>query len=186
MIIKHESITPALEGLFWEIDIECAKHTILNPQLLKALGHSGQYLETTSEQIKNLIHPEDLEIISNRFNSIILDDFKSHYTCKYRIKKQDNSYAFIEESGFLVKDEKGNPTRLMGMLKDYSPERIKELQKSLHHEVIHLMKNDVSLSKALHEVLAYISQYGNFILSEVWLVSEYKNEIFFTYSWSFQ
>lgn len=44
--------------------------------------------------------------------------------------------------------------------------------------VIHLMKNDVSLSKALHEVLAYISQYGNFILSEVWLVSEYKNEIF--------
>ena len=51
------------------------------------------------------------------------DSQKLNWSSNYQFKKADGSYAHIEENGYIIRDENGKATRMVGAMRDVSAEQ---------------------------------------------------------------
>jgi PAS domain S-box-containing protein len=83
---------------------------------------------------KKNIHPDDVENAVALTDSII---FKggTNWTCEYRFKRANGSYAYVIDRGFVIRDNKGLPARLIGSIIDFTERKWAEenLRKSEEH-----------------------------------------------------
>jgi PAS domain S-box-containing protein len=66
---------------------------------------------------KERIHPEDYAQVIQSLNAIMYgsgDVWSAHY----RFRKADETYADIHDRGWVVRDEKGRPVRMVGVMRD--------------------------------------------------------------------
>jgi PAS domain S-box-containing protein len=68
---------------------------------------------------KKNIHPEDREKILSYTDSIIFGSGET-WTCDYRFRRADGSYAYIIDCGYILRDEKGKPIRIIGTMMDFT------------------------------------------------------------------
>jgi PAS domain S-box-containing protein len=71
------------------------------------------------EDWKKMIHPEDIEKVIAYTDSII-DNGGSSWKLEYRLKRKNNTYAYVVDSGYIVRNERGEPVRFIGSLMDFS------------------------------------------------------------------
>ncbi|NIJ54172.1 PAS domain-containing protein [Dyadobacter arcticus] len=64
------------------------------------------------------IHPADKERIEQDLLMQLGDYSQSKWTAKYRFRKADGHYAFIEETGYIRRNRVGNAVRMIGVLRD--------------------------------------------------------------------
>ncbi|SMC65183.1 PAS domain-containing protein [Pedobacter africanus] len=70
-----------------------------------------------------MIHQEDLDPVTKNLREALRDAAKTNWTAQYRLKRADESYAFIEESGYIVRNDEGEAIRMVGTIRDIT-ERI--------------------------------------------------------------
>jgi PAS domain S-box-containing protein len=80
-------------------------------------GYSADEIEKGSDSWVNRIHPQDLEFVMRGINSVI-DGGKEFWFDEYRFRKKDNSYAYVFDRGYVVRDEEGKPYRMIGSMID--------------------------------------------------------------------
>jgi len=68
---------------------------------------------------KENIHPEDRDRAISLTNAVLKSGGES-WTVEYRLKRNDGSYAHILDRGYVIRDDKGNPIRLIGSIIDFS------------------------------------------------------------------
>jgi len=64
-----------------------------------------------------------------------IESGKSNWTDEYRFRRQDGSYAFVIDRGYVVYDDDGSPLRMLGSMMDVT-ER-KSLEDQLTHQALH-------------------------------------------------
>ncbi|WP_018615801.1 PAS domain-containing protein [Segetibacter koreensis] len=74
----------------------------------------------------SMVHKEELVQIRKSFKKFIADKERTQWTKSFRVKKGDGSYAYVEETGHLVRDVNGKSIRMIGVLRDVT--KSKELQ----------------------------------------------------------
>lgn len=95
----------------------------------KLLGYSPSEMPTKWNSYLELIHSDDLEKVLSDLN--LLKASQSSYSVEYRMKTSSNSYKWILDKGYRVKD--GDiPTEAVGIIRDIhelktSAEKMKEL-----------------------------------------------------------
>ncbi|MEX0843728.1 MAG: PAS domain-containing protein, partial [Balneolaceae bacterium] len=67
-----------------------------------------------------LVHPADIKETREDLNSILQDSSKDTWSIEYRFLRKDGSYAHVLENGFIIRDENGKATRMIGALRDIS------------------------------------------------------------------
>ena len=78
---------------------------------------------------KTNIHEHDITRVRDAINEHF-DDNTDHFEATYRVKNKDEKWIWVLDRGKIVeRDEKGNPTRMTGTLKDIS--RIKKADERL-------------------------------------------------------
>jgi len=63
------------------------------------------------------IHPEDRERVVSEIHAVI-NKGRQFWSHEYRFRRNDGSYAYIFDRGYLVHDNKGNPGRMIGAMMD--------------------------------------------------------------------
>lgn len=121
--------------------------------------HNGIF---TSQDWNALIHPDDFDEVSKDIAEFMDNPEMSKLEKGHRLLKKDGSIAFVEVIGFLIRNESGEPIRMIGILRDVT--ETKELKRLLDSasvmakiggwEVdIKTGKNNWSkMTKAIHEV----------------------------------
>lgn len=96
----------------------------------KILGYSATEIPRKMEELIELIHPQQQEIVIHTIQQALAE--KTPILLQYPIRCQNGNYIFIEHKGQFFRDNKGNLCRLMGLLEDISDR--KQVEAKIHFQ----------------------------------------------------
>jgi PAS domain S-box-containing protein len=99
----------------WDWNIQTGK-LYWSERIAPLFGYPEGTLETTFENFLKAVHPEDREMVSNAISSTI--ESGSEYHVEHRCIWPDGSMRWLEENGNVLRDDKGTPLRMLGMVQD--------------------------------------------------------------------
>jgi two-component system sensor histidine kinase UhpB len=91
----------------------------------RLLGFEGGEFGGTFDAFKRCIHPEDRAGITEAINRSIAA--REEYRQEYRVIWPDNSEHWIEGRGKVFKDDRGEPSRMLGTVMDISQRKANEV-----------------------------------------------------------
>ena len=65
-----------------------------------------------------LVHPEDAQKVKNKQSAILNNKNEFYWEDEYRFLKANNHYAYVHGKGYIIRDENGKATRLIGATQD--------------------------------------------------------------------
>ncbi|TGK07839.1 hybrid sensor histidine kinase/response regulator [Leptospira semungkisensis] len=111
---------------YWDFNLKENK-LFLSARWKTMLGYTEEEISNDDPQIwKKLVHPDDLRIAISAFRR-----HKNEETERFdkvlRYKKKDGDFIFIRSRALIIKDETGEPTRIVGTHTDISTAKQSEL-----------------------------------------------------------
>jgi PAS domain S-box-containing protein len=98
----------------------------------------------------DLLHPEDREPVTSRFQSAT--DGDALWEAEYRLRRADGSYAWVHERGYILRQADRRPLRMIGTLMDITDhKRVEEINEELVHASRLAVLGELSASIA-HEI----------------------------------
>lgn len=83
----------------------------------KLFGHQPSSAGSTRHYWLSLVHSDDQEDVQASINQVINSN-GNQWSCEYRFRKSDGTYANILDRGYLLHDEYGTPYRMVGSMLD--------------------------------------------------------------------
>lgn len=143
---KYDIVAKATSDTIWDWKIQEDK---LNwSKGIKAVfGYEEDQLGDNSSWWFGNIHPEDSIKMSIKLYSF-LEQKTEKWQDEYRFKCADNTYKYVLDRGFLLKDEKGKAIRMIGALQDITKQKEEELRLKLLETVILQTKESIVITEA--------------------------------------
>lgn len=140
----------AARGLNYEWNLETGVVT-RSESVKRVTGYDRQELEMTWQAWADLIHPDDLKVRTEA-EAIELVRASQEETLggEYRLRHKDGHYVWVMERAMIIRDEHGNPRRVIGQTVDIS-ER-KRAEETLRQR--ELLENIVKFQEAERHRLA--------------------------------
>lgn len=89
-----------------------------NPGWYEMLGYPRHSLENSVFTWENVIHPDDYPRVMTVFDDYISQRV-AHYQAEYRCRKEDGSYLWIEDRGYVIaRNPDGSVARMVGAHRD--------------------------------------------------------------------
>jgi two-component system sensor histidine kinase UhpB len=133
---RYELVNRATLDTIWEWNYE-NNQGLWGDGFPDMFGYSEEQLQYGEEWIDKYIHPEDRERVISRLESLIASK-KQNWQDEYRFKCADGNYKAVHDRGFLVYDEDGKPSRMIGAITDISEKR--KLEKELAEQELYQQK----------------------------------------------
>jgi PAS domain S-box-containing protein len=169
-------------------------------QVCSLLGINPDTFTGKPEEFFGVIHPKDIDRIKENLARTMKTGVL--YEPEYRVIWTDGSIHYITARGTLVRDEKGNPSKINGLLWDITGrrkeeellrkrtyelgERVKELQ-CLINVTKSIQKENVNIEKILRETVNYIPsayQFSKITCARIiWGNKEFKSSKFSETCW---
>ena len=159
--------------------------TRYSPAAVELFDLKGEYVPAGADTWSRLVHPEDRSRYETIMSKLIAGTAK-HYDLHYRVKLKDGSYSLFRFVGSILRDEKGNPELIGGIIINEGLMEITDPITVLRNHygffqdltaVMELKKKctilmiGISKMGAINESQGY--SYGNRILQQVgWLLRE--------------
>jgi len=97
----------------------------ISPQMARMLGYDEKAREgITEEEFMSFIHPADLDLVREEFNSHLKKLGRFEVEC--RIQKKDGDYIWVLDTGQAEWNEDGKPIRMVGSIVDITERRAAE------------------------------------------------------------
>lgn len=105
-----------------------------NPGWYEMLGYPRHSLENTVFTWESVIHPEDYPLVMALFDDYI-HRRAPHYQIEYRCRKQDGSYLWIEDRGYVIaRNADGSVARMVGAHRDIHVRKCSVAQLELRNQ----------------------------------------------------
>ncbi len=130
---RYEYVTKATSDAIWDWNLE-TDEIFWGDGILQIFGYEKSSLSPYSSSWRDNIHPDDAQKIEREVGAII-QGTDSFWTNEYRFKKADQSFAFVLDRAFLIRDNNGKATRIVGSLQDISRRKKEESRLKLLESV---------------------------------------------------
>ncbi|HWN94583.1 MAG TPA: CHASE domain-containing protein [Methylomirabilota bacterium] len=110
----------------WEEDLGTRK-LFWSEETFRIFGQEPAIFAPTNEEFFASVHPDDRERVQKAVRAAIANGLR--YDVEHRIRRPDGSECIVHEMAEVVRDEAGNPARLIGTVQDiterhYADERL--------------------------------------------------------------
>jgi PAS domain S-box-containing protein len=119
---RFERVAMATNDVIWDWDLK--KDTLWWNEGYKTLfGHEDEITQTelSIESWTSHIHPDDLEATKTSINEVI--DQGTKWEAEYRFGCADGSYKLVLDKGYVIRNEIGEPVRMVGAMVDITEQR---------------------------------------------------------------
>lgn len=117
IVISNERfrlIARATNDAIWELNLK-TNITWANSNHQRLYGLTMADPVPDNAEWQKRIHPEDRENVMHEFNSIINLN-RNSWTKEYRFLTEELGYQYIYDRTFIIRDEKGEPVRMLGSM----------------------------------------------------------------------
>jgi len=122
---RFRLLAKATNDAVWDWDMITGAHW-WNDGVEALFGYPREEIQPTIQFCRDRIHPADSEATDAIVNRAIENGAQS-WSAEYRFRRRDGSYVWVLESGYILRDATGAPTRMIGGMKDLTErKRIEE------------------------------------------------------------
>ncbi len=139
---RFTSMMRATHELMWEWDIENNRLYRTKDGVQNVLELSGDNTVEKMAPMLERVHPDDLENVKQILNKVLQAPHRHTFEMEYRFRQKNGDYACVYDRAILLRDDAGNPFRLIGSAQNIS-ER-KRLEKEL-------LQNQLEYQRLLHK-----------------------------------
>lgn len=143
---RYDIVSKATSDTIWDMDLN--NDTMLyNENIYNMFGYNREEVNSVTNWWKHLIHPNDRIFVNQKFREAIayrIDRFQ----LEYRFKAADGTYKHIFDRAFVIKDENGEPTRIIGAMQDITQAVEEQEQLKLLESVVTNTNDSVVITEA--------------------------------------
>ena len=126
---RFEKVAEATHDAIWDWNI--LENTLYWGAGFKNLfGYQIEKITPTLESWINHIHPDDREWVLQSIHGALEKLEQSNWIAEYRYQKNDGTFADVIDRGILIRDEKGNPIRMVGAMNDIAERKNFEISRN--------------------------------------------------------
>ena len=165
---RFNLVTKATSDIIWDWDLLTGNVIRSEENMMKQLGFGAAQVNGDSIFWKERIHPEDAGMINTKFDETLCDVSVNYLDCEYRFKKADNTYTYIYDKGYIVRNESGKAIRIIGSTQDIS--KLKENEKQLQKRA-----EELAISNKELEQFAYVASHD--LLEPLRMVTSFLGQL---------
>ena len=143
---KYDIVAKATSDTIWDWKIQDDNFS-WNKGIENVFGYKPEEVGNNSTWWFNKIHPEDSIKMSIKLYSFI-EQKTEKWQDQYRFRCSDNSYKYVLDRGFLLKDENGKAIRMIGAIQDITKQKEEEQRLKLLETVITQSKDSIIITEA--------------------------------------
>ncbi|RTY87772.1 PAS domain-containing sensor histidine kinase [Flavobacterium sp. RSP15] len=143
---KYDIVAKATSDTIWDWKIE-GDNFYWNKGIETVFGYKQDEVGHNSTWWFDKIHPEDSIKMSIKLYAFI-EQKTENWQDQYRFRCADNSYKYVLDRGFLLKDENGKATRMIGAIQDITKQKEEEQRLKLLETVITQSKDSIIITEA--------------------------------------
>jgi two-component system sensor histidine kinase UhpB len=119
-IERYDILAQATSDTIWDWDI--INNTMLyNEGMYKMFGYDASQVENVVDWWHNKIHPEDFKKVTELLSEVFANKWQN-FQSTYRFRCADNTFKYIFDRAFVLFDNNGKPTRMIGAMQDITSE----------------------------------------------------------------
>lgn len=138
----------------------------------RVFGHDYSQKSFSLSDWVELTHPADRGLMDKEWEAFMADPKREAWENQFRLRKANGSYAYVEEHAYLVRDESGKPSRMIGVLRDRTEDYKKEILKRTEDSISREFRKPLPLKEILDSVLVNLMGVGNWLSAEIWLANK--------------
>ena len=143
---KYDIVSKATSDTIWDWKIQ--EDTITwNKGIETIFGYTQEEVGNNSAWWFDKIHPEDSIKMSVKLYSFI-EQKSEKWQDQYRFRCADNTYKYVLDRGFLLKDKKGRALRMIGAIQDITKQKKEEENLKLLETVVTQTKDAIVITKS--------------------------------------
>lgn len=143
---KYDIVAKATSDTIWDWKIQEDSFS-WNKGIESVFGYKENEVGDKSTWWFDKIHPEDSIKMSIKLYSFI-EQKTEKWQDQYRFRCADNSYKYVLDRGFLLKDEEGKAIRMIGAIQDITKQKEEEQRLKLLETVITQSKDSIIITEA--------------------------------------
>ncbi len=143
---KYDIVAKATSDTIWDWKLQDDK-LFWSKGIKSIFGYNEDQVGDSSTWWFDNIHPEDSIKMSIKLYSFI-EQKTEKWQDEYRFKCADNTYKYVLDRGFLLKDENGKAIRMIGAIQDITKQKEEELRLKLLETVIVQTKDSIIITEA--------------------------------------
>lgn len=129
--------TMATNDAIWDSDL-IGKTIYWGEGFHTLFGYKAGYFTDTNQVYEQYIHPQDRARVVEGLNKFIASSSQQVWQEEYRFKRADGKYVLVSDRGFLIYNQQGKVSRMVGSMQDITEKR--ELEKKLLKQELNRQK----------------------------------------------
>lgn len=156
---SYDMVAQATNDAIWDWDTD-SNVVVRTGKGLKALfGYEPEEAMLDNNFWYKLIHTEDLPDVVKKQSAIMNNPSELYWEDEYRFLKKNGQYAYVYDKGFIIRNEAGKATRLIGATRDITERKenealLLELNNRLKQRADELAASNIELER-----FAYIASH---------------------------
>ena len=142
---KYNIVAKATSDTIWDWKIQ-DNSISWNKGIESVFGYSAEEVGKNSDWWFDKIHPEDSIKMSVKLYSFI-EQKTENWQDQYRFRCADNTYKYVLDRGFLLKDDNGKAIRMIGAIQDITKQKEEEQRLKLLETVITQSKDSIIITE---------------------------------------
>ncbi|REL39038.1 PAS domain S-box protein [Rhodohalobacter sp. SW132] len=143
---RYEIVSRATSDTIWDFELS-GDQMIYNDNIHSMFGYDMAEVSNMASWWRDKIHPDDLIHVSQQLRSAIAYR-KNRFQMEYRFRTADGSFKHIYDRAFLIKDDEGEPQRMIGAMQDVTSRVKEQEQLKLMESVITNTNESVVITEA--------------------------------------
>ena len=132
----QQALHAAKVGL-WDWDLR-ANRVTYSDEWKRQLGYADDEISNEFSEWESRVHPDDLPKLKQRISEYLTSpwpDYEEHF----RIRRKDGSWRWMLTRADLIRDEQGQPARMVGCQLDITPQKLIEIELSRASRALRLI-----------------------------------------------
>lgn len=142
---KYNIVAKATSDTIWDWKIQ-DNSISWNKGIESVFGYSAEEVGKNSDWWFDKIHPEDSIKMSIKLYSFI-EQKTENWQDQYRFRCADNTYKYVLDRGFLLKDDSGKAIRMIGAIQDITKQKEEEQRLKLLETVITQSRDSIIITE---------------------------------------
>lgn len=154
---RFNLVTKATNDIIWDWNIKTDEVFRTGDGLFGIIENPSLQEATNNSYWQSRIHPEDYETVKEKMNLFLADPSATYWSESFRFLKLDGKYAYFFEKGYLTRNEKKEPVRMIGATRDITLQMeteqiLKNLNDKLERRAEELVNSNVELERFAYVV----------------------------------
>jgi PAS domain S-box-containing protein len=147
LLEKHRLVEKATNDTIWDWCL-LSDHVTYSEAAAGMLGYDPAEVGSTDTWWSDRVHPDDLERV-NRTVREVLEAGEDAWATEYRFRRGDGTWADILERGYVLRNERGEPVRMVGTMQNITARRRAEEAQRFLAEASRALATSLDLDETL-------------------------------------